>query len=77
MWGGSPASGALPPGARVDNAIDAAGGDFDSNFDRAAVRLMSDPATRARLTAASLEVCDGLGAPRVAEAFLEAIAKRA
>ena len=57
--------------------IDAAAGDFDSSFDRAAVRLMSDPATRARLTAASLEVCDGLGAPRVAEAFLEAIAKRA
>ena len=40
-------------------------------------RLMTDAATRARLTAASLEVCDGLGAPRVAEAFLEAIAKRA
>lgn len=53
--------------------IDAADGDFDRAFDRAAVRLMTDAATRARLTAASLEVCDGLGAPRVAEAFLDAI----
>ena len=57
-------------------AIDAAAGHFETSFDRAAVRLMSDPATGARLTAASLEVCDGLGAPRVAEAFLEAIAGR-
>lgn len=55
-------------------AVDAADGDFDKAFDRAAVRLMTDPATRARLTAASLEVCDGLGAARTAEAFLEAIA---
>ena len=56
--------------------IDAADGDFDRAFDRAAVRLMTDAATRARLTAASLEVCDGLGAPRVAEAFLDAISHR-
>lgn len=56
--------------------IDAADVDFDKAFDRAAVRLMTDAGTRARLTAASLDVCDGLGAPRVAEAFLDAISHR-
>lgn len=55
-------------------AVDAKAADFDTAFDRAAVRLLSDAATRARLTAASLEACDGLGADRAAQAFLEGIA---
>jgi hypothetical protein len=38
---------------------------------------MTDPALRRTLSAASAEVCDGLGAPRVAEAFLKLIAARA
>lgn len=53
--------------------VDAADSAFDKAFDRAAVRLLTDSATRARLTAASLELCDGLGAERVAEAFLAVI----
>lgn len=54
--------------------MDAQAADFDTAFDRAAMRLLTDPATRARLTAASLDICDGLGADRVAQAFLEVIA---
>ena len=53
--------------------VDGQAADFDAAFDRAAVRLLTDAATRARLTAASLEICDGLGAERVAQAFLEVI----
>ena len=53
--------------------VDAADEDFAGAFDRAAVRLLSDTATRTRLTAASLELCDGLGAQRAAEALLEVI----
>ena len=54
--------------------VDVADDHFDAAFDRAAVRLLSDSATRARLTAASFELCDGLGADRVVEAFLAVIA---
>ncbi|KRB49385.1 UDP-2,4-diacetamido-2,4,6-trideoxy-beta-L-altropyranose hydrolase [Phenylobacterium sp. Root700] len=54
--------------------VDAEADGFETAFDRAAVRLMTDAACRARLTAASLEVCDGLGADRVATAFLEVVA---
>jgi len=50
--------------------------DFDETFDRAVQRLLSDPSTRARLSAKSAEVCDGLGATRTADAFLELIAAR-
>ena len=53
--------------------VDAADPDFAAAFDRAAVRLLSDAATRTRLTAASLELCDGRGAERAAEALLEVI----
>jgi len=56
--------------------VDAGAEDFDKTFDRALVRLLSDPASRARLTAASQEVCDGLGADRVAKAFLGLVAAR-
>ncbi|MDP1599563.1 UDP-2,4-diacetamido-2,4,6-trideoxy-beta-L-altropyranose hydrolase [Phenylobacterium sp.] len=54
--------------------VDAQAPDFDTAFDRAAVRLLTDPVTRTRLTAASLDICDGLGADRVAQAFLQVIA---
>lgn len=47
---------------------------FEAAFDRAAVRLLTDAACRARLSAASAEVCDGRGAERTAEAFLDLIA---
>jgi UDP-2,4-diacetamido-2,4,6-trideoxy-beta-L-altropyranose hydrolase len=50
--------------------VDAWAEDFGAAFDRAAVRLLGDAACRARLSAASAEVCDGEGAGRVAEAIL-------
>lgn len=53
--------------------IDIAQGDFDAALDRVSVKLVKDAACRARLTAASLELCDGLGAERAAEAFLEVL----
>jgi UDP-2,4-diacetamido-2,4,6-trideoxy-beta-L-altropyranose hydrolase len=56
--------------------VDAFADDFDKVFDRALVRLMTDPACRARLTAASAELCDGLGAGRVAEAFLHVLGEQ-
>lgn len=55
--------------------VDASDDGFEAAFDRAAVRLINDAATRTRLTAASLELCDGLGADRVAEAFLAVISR--
>lgn len=57
--------------------VEAGAPDFDTALDRAAVRLLSDAACRARLTAASLELCDGLGADRAAEAFLAVIGQPA
>lgn len=49
---------------------------FDDQFDRLFAKLVRDQDLRARLSQASAEVCDGLGAPRVAEAFLKFIAAR-
>jgi UDP-2,4-diacetamido-2,4,6-trideoxy-beta-L-altropyranose hydrolase len=54
--------------------VDAAAGNFESAFDRAAVRLLADAGLRARLSANSAAICDGLGAGRAAEAFLQVIA---
>jgi len=51
--------------------------DFDATFDRALMRLLRDADLRRRLASASAEVCDGLGAGRTAEAFLNLIAARA
>lgn len=56
--------------------LDLAAGDFDEAFDRAFLRLLRDAELRRSLAAASAEVCDGLGAGRVAEAFLNHIAAR-
>ena len=49
---------------------------FDETFDRAVQRLLSDPAARARLAAKAAEVCDGQGAGRTADAFLDLITSR-
>lgn len=57
--------------------VDAADPAFDIEFDRAFLRLLRDETLRGALSAASAEVCDGLGAPRVAEAFLKLVASRA
>jgi len=51
--------------------------DFDAVFDRALIRLLRDGDLRRGLAARSAEVCDGLGAGRVAETFLKLIAARA
>ncbi|MFN3522035.1 MAG: UDP-2,4-diacetamido-2,4,6-trideoxy-beta-L-altropyranose hydrolase [Phenylobacterium sp.] len=48
--------------------------DFDQAFAAALRRLLDDQALRARLAQRSAEVCDGLGAPRVAAALLALIA---
>ena len=55
---------------------DARAGDFDAAFDRAFTGLMRSPDRVARLSAKSAGLCDGLGAARVAEAFLEIVASR-
>lgn len=56
--------------------IDANADNLDARMDRAIVRLMTDARLRARLSAASAAICDGLGAGRAAEAFLQVIASR-
>jgi UDP-2,4-diacetamido-2,4,6-trideoxy-beta-L-altropyranose hydrolase len=56
---------------------DAAAADFDATFDRALMRLLRDAGLRRQLAATSAEVCDGLGAGRAVEAFLNLIAARA
>jgi UDP-2,4-diacetamido-2,4,6-trideoxy-beta-L-altropyranose hydrolase len=56
---------------------DAGDATFDVDFDRALMRLLRDAPLRLELARKSAEVCDGLGAERVAEAFLRLIAARA
>jgi UDP-2,4-diacetamido-2,4,6-trideoxy-beta-L-altropyranose hydrolase len=56
--------------------LDAADPAFDTAFDRALTRLLRDADLRRNLAGRSAEVCDGLGAGRVAEAFLKLIASR-
>jgi UDP-2,4-diacetamido-2,4,6-trideoxy-beta-L-altropyranose hydrolase len=56
--------------------VDREAADFEAQLDRAIVRLMADAALRQRLSEAAAAMCDGLGAPRVAEAFLEIVAAR-
>ena len=57
----------------VDGGVDG----FEASFDRALMRLLTDADLRRDLAAASAELCDGLGAPRVAEVFLKMVAARA
>ncbi|MFL5295527.1 MAG: UDP-2,4-diacetamido-2,4,6-trideoxy-beta-L-altropyranose hydrolase [Phenylobacterium sp.] len=56
--------------------VEAAAADFEAQFDRALMRLSTDAELRRRLSASSAEICDGLGAPRVAEVLLTLIAAR-
>jgi spore coat polysaccharide biosynthesis predicted glycosyltransferase SpsG len=55
---------------------DLAAPDFEAVFDRALMRLLRDAGVRRHLAANSAAVCDGLGAGRVAEAFLNLIRAR-
>jgi UDP-2,4-diacetamido-2,4,6-trideoxy-beta-L-altropyranose hydrolase len=57
--------------------VDAAAPDFEALFDRALMRITTDANLRRQLAAASAELCDGQGGPRVAEVFLKLIAARA
>ena len=57
--------------------VDAGAANFEALFDRALVRIATDANLRRQLAAASAELCDGQGGPRVAEAFLKLIAARA
>jgi len=56
--------------------LDADAADFGDRFDRALMRLNTDAGLRRQLATASAALCDGLGAPRVAEVFLKLIAAR-
>ena len=49
---------------------------FDETLDWSLTRLLTDARLRAELARRSAELCDGQGAPRVAEAFLQLIAAR-
>jgi UDP-2,4-diacetamido-2,4,6-trideoxy-beta-L-altropyranose hydrolase len=57
--------------------VDLAARDFEAQFDRALTRLMIDADLRRKLAARSSEICDGLGAGRVASAFLQRIRQAA
>jgi UDP-2,4-diacetamido-2,4,6-trideoxy-beta-L-altropyranose hydrolase len=56
--------------------VDAEAPNFDMAFDRAVMKLMHDEGVRRDLAQASAEVCDGRGAERVAEAFLELVSAK-
>jgi UDP-2,4-diacetamido-2,4,6-trideoxy-beta-L-altropyranose hydrolase len=57
--------------------VDLAAADFEPRFDRALTRLMIDPDLRRSLAATSAALCDGQGAERVAQAFLQRIRRPA
>jgi spore coat polysaccharide biosynthesis predicted glycosyltransferase SpsG len=65
------------PGARAlasagaCEVVDAAADDFEADFDRAFTGLLRSPERRARMGRAAAGLCDGEGAARAAEAFLE------
>ena len=56
--------------------LDAADPNFEADFDRQLTRLLRDADLRRRLAGRSAELCDGLGAGRVADIFLRLIAAR-
>jgi UDP-2,4-diacetamido-2,4,6-trideoxy-beta-L-altropyranose hydrolase len=68
----APAARALAA-AGVAPCLDVAAPDFEAAFAREASDLPRNADRRAALSAASAQVCDGLGAERAAEAFLEII----
>ena len=57
--------------------VDAGAANFEPAFDVALMRITTDARLRKRLSEASAELCDGLGAGRVAEIFLKLVAARA
>lgn len=57
--------------------VDLADPEFDKSFDRGLWNLLRSADLRRDLARNSAEICDGLGAGRVAEAFLTLIAARA
>lgn len=63
----------VAPLARVgaSEVVDARTDDFEAAFDRAFTGLMRSPERRARMGKAAANLCDGLGADRAAEAFLD------
>jgi UDP-2,4-diacetamido-2,4,6-trideoxy-beta-L-altropyranose hydrolase len=56
--------------------VESAAPDFDTAFDHAFLRLYASEAARVRMAAKCAELCDGLGAERAAEAFMEVISAR-
>lgn len=56
--------------------VDIADPQFETEFDRALIRLLRDPELRRKLAGRSAEICDGLGAGRTAEIFLKLIDAR-
>lgn len=59
--------------AGVAPCLDVAAPGFEVDFTREVADLLDNAERRAGLSAASAEVCDGLGAARVAEAFLQIV----
>jgi len=53
--------------------VDAAAQDFEPRLIADVRQLLVDAPLRARLSRSSAEICDGQGAARVAEAFLQLI----
>lgn len=71
------------PGARAlaaagaGEVVDGCADDFEAAFDRAFTGLFRSPERRARMGKAAANLCDGRGAARAAEAFLEMAASTA
>jgi spore coat polysaccharide biosynthesis predicted glycosyltransferase SpsG len=68
----APAARALAA-AGVAPCLDVAAPNFEAAFEREVLDLLENGDRRAALSAASAGVCDGLGAARVAEAFLQVV----
>lgn len=60
----------------ASEVVDARSRDCDAAFDLAFTTLLRRPDRCARLAAASAKLCDGKGAERVAQAFLEVIERK-
>lgn len=58
-------------------AVDGRAADFQPELERALLRLLRDAPLRRNLATRSAELCDGQGAGRVADAFLQLIGARA
>ena len=56
--------------------LDGRSADLENDLSRAIVRVMADATLRAQLSSAAAEICDGGGAARVADAFLDLINSR-